>query len=175
MRLLSIPLVVVLSWQVFGRIGRHVEAFQVPTAVIRSGSNRPNRDVRSIIPTATTTTTTTSLSSSFTWGGERRGDDGVIINNTDVIIVTVDATTVEETPLKKIDVVRFHQRWDWNYKGRTYQINYRVEGDDGNPPMLLTHGFGANLNHFRYNIPALVDAGYKVYAIDLLIPTSMMN
>lgn len=37
-----------------------------------------------------------------------------------------------------------------------------------NKKILLVHGFGANVNHFRYQIPALVAAGYDVYAIDLL-------
>lgn len=82
--------------------------------------------------------------------------------------ITVDATTVD---LPKISVQRFHETWEWTTqdtkgKPRTYQINYRVEGEG--PPLLLVHGFGANLNHFRYNIPALVQAGYKVYALDLL-------
>ena len=49
-----------------------------------------------------------------------------------------------------------------------YKINYRVEGQEGRPPVLLVHGFGANVNHFRYQFPALVAAGYRVYAIDLL-------
>ena len=29
-------------------------------------------------------------------------------------------------------------------------------------PVLLIHGFGASIGHFRKNIPALVSAGYKV-------------
>jgi pimeloyl-ACP methyl ester carboxylesterase len=49
-----------------------------------------------------------------------------------------------------------------------YDINYRVEGPIDGPPILLVHGFGANVNHFRFQFPALVDAGYRVYAVDLL-------
>ena len=30
------------------------------------------------------------------------------------------------------------------------------------------HGFGASLQHFRFQIPALVEAGFHVYAMDLL-------
>lgn len=33
---------------------------------------------------------------------------------------------------------------------------------------MLVHGYGASSYHWRYNIPALADAGYKVFAVDLL-------
>ena len=59
-------------------------------------------------------------------------------------------------------VQRHYQTYLW----RGHQINYRRHG--AGPPILLIHGFGANANHFRNNIPALVEAGYTVYAIDLL-------
>ncbi|CAN0563736.1 unnamed protein product, partial [Laminaria digitata] len=36
------------------------------------------------------------------------------------------------------------------------------------PALVLIHGFGASVYHWRYNIPALVDAGYRVLALDLL-------
>jgi hypothetical protein len=35
-------------------------------------------------------------------------------------------------------------------------------------PVVLVHGFGASLGHYRRTIPALAEAGYKVYAVDLL-------
>jgi pimeloyl-ACP methyl ester carboxylesterase len=35
-------------------------------------------------------------------------------------------------------------------------------------PVLLIHGFGASVGHWRNNIPALAAAGYRTYAIDLL-------
>ena len=36
--------------------------------------------------------------------------------------------------------------------------------------VLLVHGFGASISHFRYNIPQLVEEqhAHTVYAIDLL-------
>lgn len=52
--------------------------------------------------------------------------------------------------------------WQW----RGHNICYTVQGT-GTPVMLL-HGFGASMGHWRKNIPALVEAGYQVYAIDLL-------
>ena len=73
-------------------------------------------------------------------------------------------------------VRRVYETWLWSYaqdpkkqQGVTYKINYRAEGKIGiHPPILLVHGFGANLNHFRYQYEPLVNAGYCVYAIDLL-------
>ena len=52
----------------------------------------------------------------------------------------------------------------WTWKG--YQIPYTVMGSG--QPLLLVHGFGASLGHWRKNIPVLAAAGYQVYAIDLL-------
>lgn len=52
--------------------------------------------------------------------------------------------------------------WTW----QNYNIQYTVMGDG--PPLLLVHGFGASLGHWRKNIPALAAGGYRVYAIDLL-------
>ena len=71
---------------------------------------------------------------------------------------------------------REYETWAWSYtkdaetqSTRTFKINYRVEGKAGiHPPILLVHGFGANINHFRHQYGPLVDAGYCVYAIDLL-------
>ncbi|KAG7361819.1 alpha/beta fold family hydrolase [Nitzschia inconspicua] len=81
--------------------------------------------------------------------------------------ITVDSTSWGSPP-PKIVIKRFHETWEWTHLGRKYKINYRVEGPRDGQPILLTHGFGANLNHFRYNIPSLVDAGFRVYAMDLL-------
>jgi len=49
-----------------------------------------------------------------------------------------------------------------------YNINYRVEGPLDGPPLLLVHGFGANVNHFRYQFETLPREGYRVFAVDLL-------
>jgi pimeloyl-ACP methyl ester carboxylesterase len=56
----------------------------------------------------------------------------------------------------------------WNWKG--YTINYVDLGRDSSvnkPPLLLVHGFGASLYHWRYNLPAL-STKYHVFALDLL-------
>ncbi|CBN74406.1 Predicted hydrolases or acyltransferases (alpha/beta hydrolase superfamily) [Ectocarpus siliculosus] len=54
----------------------------------------------------------------------------------------------------------------WEYDG--HKINYVDEGDKSKPALVLIHGFGASVYHWRYNIPALVKQGYRVLALDLL-------
>ncbi|KAG0498418.1 hypothetical protein HPP92_003109 [Vanilla planifolia] len=51
----------------------------------------------------------------------------------------------------------------WTWRGR--KIHY-VEQGQGHP-IVLIHGFGASVFHWRYNIPELAKK-YKVYALDLL-------
>jgi pimeloyl-ACP methyl ester carboxylesterase len=52
--------------------------------------------------------------------------------------------------------------WEW----RGYPIRYTQQGTG--QPLLLIHGFGGAIGHWRQNIPALAAAGYQVFAIDLL-------
>ncbi|HEY9799564.1 MAG TPA: alpha/beta fold hydrolase [Leptolyngbyaceae cyanobacterium] len=52
--------------------------------------------------------------------------------------------------------------WTW----RDYKIQYTVMGTG--QPLVLVHGFGASIGHWRKNIPVLANAGYQVFAIDLL-------
>jgi len=56
------------------------------------------------------------------------------------------------------------EKLTWHWQG--YQIRYTVQGSG--QPLMLIHGFGASMGHWRKNIPVLADAGYQVYAIDLL-------
>lgn len=52
--------------------------------------------------------------------------------------------------------------WAW----RGYPITYTVQGQG--QPLLLIHGFGASIGHWRQNIPVLAQQGYRVFALDLL-------
>uniref|UniRef100_A0A2N9G0X7 AB hydrolase-1 domain-containing protein n=1 Tax=Fagus sylvatica TaxID=28930 RepID=A0A2N9G0X7_FAGSY len=58
----------------------------------------------------------------------------------------------------------------WQWKGQ-YSINYFVShsssSSNSNPPVLLVHGFGASIPHWRRNIRTL-EQNFTVYAIDLL-------
>ncbi|KAJ1487107.1 Alpha/Beta hydrolase protein, partial [Baffinella frigidus] len=59
---------------------------------------------------------------------------------------------------------------EWTWRG--YQIRYSKAGMrnafTGKPPLLLIHGFGSSADTWRAQLPALADAGYQVFAIDLL-------
>ncbi|WOD41162.1 alpha/beta fold hydrolase [Nodosilinea sp. E11] len=60
-----------------------------------------------------------------------------------------------------------YQRF-WHWRG--WRIRYWFHpgpADATVPPVLLIHGFGANLNQWRHNLPALSQVA-PVYAIDLL-------
>jgi pimeloyl-ACP methyl ester carboxylesterase len=52
--------------------------------------------------------------------------------------------------------------WMW----RGHQINYRAAGSTG-AAVLLIHGFGASVGHWRKNIPVLAE-NCRCYAIDLI-------
>ena len=56
------------------------------------------------------------------------------------------------------------EKLTWNWKG--YKIQYTVMGEGC--PLVLVHGFGASIGHWRKNIPVLASGGYQVFAIDLL-------
>ncbi len=56
------------------------------------------------------------------------------------------------------------EKLTWKWQG--YKIQYTVMGEGC--PLVLVHGFGASIGHWRKNIPVLAAAGYRVFAIDLL-------
>lgn len=81
-------------------------------------------------------------------------------------LVSSDLTEQSSTPT--VDVRRQYETFLWKHDLKDYNINYRAEGPIDGPPVLLVHGFGANVNHFRHQFPVLVEQGYRVYAVDLL-------
>ncbi len=52
----------------------------------------------------------------------------------------------------------------WQWQG--HNIAFTVQGEG--IPIVLLHGFGASIGHWRKNIPVLVGHNYRVYALDLL-------
>ncbi|MEM9541942.1 MAG: alpha/beta fold hydrolase [Cyanobacteria bacterium P01_E01_bin.42] len=56
------------------------------------------------------------------------------------------------------------QPLDWQWRG--HYIRYTEMGEG--KPLVLVHGFGASVGHWRKNIPVLAEAGYRTIAIDLL-------
>ena len=62
-----------------------------------------------------------------------------------------------------------HQR-DWVWRGWQIRYTYFRASNHHNPskpPLLLIHGFGASIKHWRFNLSILAQE-YQVYAIDLL-------
>ncbi|MGJ3249901.1 MAG: alpha/beta fold hydrolase [Elainellaceae cyanobacterium] len=56
------------------------------------------------------------------------------------------------------------KNFDWMWRG--HQLRYTVIGEG--QPLVLVHGFGASIGHWRKNIPILASQGYRVFALDLL-------
>ncbi len=54
------------------------------------------------------------------------------------------------------------QTWTW----KSHKIQYTVMG--AGQPLILIHGFGGCIGHWRNNIPTLAAVGYQVFAVDLL-------
>jgi pimeloyl-ACP methyl ester carboxylesterase len=81
----------------------------------------------------------------------------------------VSSPSLLATTEKKVQVQRTYSTFYWRYKGKSYNINYRVSGPIDAPPLLLVHGFGANVNHFRFQFSnAELTGSHRVYALDLL-------
>lgn len=92
-------------------------------------------------------------------------------------VVSNEGSDVSERVLSKDDelvlglgeIEEGCSKWKW----RGYTINYYLVqspssiSDNNNPSLLLVHGFGASIPHWRRNIPILAET-YNVYAIDLL-------
>jgi pimeloyl-ACP methyl ester carboxylesterase len=53
---------------------------------------------------------------------------------------------------------------DWQWRG--HRIRYAVVGSG--QPLVLVHGFGASIGHWKKNQTVLAEAGYQVFALDLL-------
>jgi pimeloyl-ACP methyl ester carboxylesterase len=76
------------------------------------------------------------------------------------------STTTTTTAPSSIQ--RKYQTFLWKYNMEEYDINYRVEGPIDGPPILLIHGFGGSINHYRHQFPTFTEEGCRVYAIDML-------
>ncbi|MGK7908173.1 MAG: alpha/beta fold hydrolase [Synechococcus sp.] len=58
---------------------------------------------------------------------------------------------------------RANATWQW----QEYSLPYRVDGDLDAPPVVLVHGFGGCIGHWR-KTAAELSQSYRVYSIDLL-------
>jgi pimeloyl-ACP methyl ester carboxylesterase len=57
-----------------------------------------------------------------------------------------------------------HGTWHWGNQA----CHWRMLGDRDHPALVLLHGFGAASGHWRHNARSLAEAGWCVYAIDLI-------
>jgi hypothetical protein len=86
--------------------------------------------------------------------GGGNGSGGVSTGTVDPAAASSPSSSLEE-------LYRSCATWTW----RGMRMNYLVRGEG--PPLLLVHGFGASVGHWRRNIGVLSES-YTVYAIDLL-------
>jgi pimeloyl-ACP methyl ester carboxylesterase len=77
-----------------------------------------------------------------------------------LLVFSVILATSPSVSLRPASIAKAH--WQW----RGFDICYTAQGEG--IPLLLIHGFGASIGHWRKNIPAFVEQGYRVYALDLL-------
>ena len=62
---------------------------------------------------------------------------------------------------------RIGSQRDWVWRGWQTRYSYLRAKSSRHPPVILVHGFGASIEHWRHNIPAIATQ-HTVYAIDLL-------
>ena len=86
---------------------------------------------------------------------------GQLINNS---VESTDLESFVSTSSYSPPIINKRQKHIWNWRG--YDIQYIVEGYG--IPLVLIHGFGASIGHWRKNISVLAARGYQVYALDLL-------
>lgn len=65
---------------------------------------------------------------------------------------------------------RIGNQRDWVWRGWQTRYSYlkaKQQSDQQNPPIILIHGFGASIEHWRHNLPVIAQH-HPVYALDLL-------
>ena len=62
---------------------------------------------------------------------------------------------------------RIGNQRDWVWRGWQTRYSYIKAKDNNRPPVVFVHGFGASIEHWRNNLPAIAKY-HTVYAIDLL-------
>jgi pimeloyl-ACP methyl ester carboxylesterase len=66
--------------------------------------------------------------------------------------------------VQQLKLTNTFEKLSWTWQG--HKIQYTVMGVGR--PLLLIHGFGASIGHWRKNFPVLAENGYRVFVIDLL-------
>ena len=80
------------------------------------------------------------------------------------------SATLEPLPLSSPQPDAAGAHWgehgSWHWQG--HHCHWRVLGRRDRPALVLLHGFGAASGHWRHNVAELAEAGWCVYAIDLV-------
>ncbi|KAM3337508.1 putative hydrolase YugF [Capsicum galapagoense] len=84
----------------------------------------------------------------------------VYVSNSLVNDCSIDETSKENNSQVSLNV----STSTWNWRG--YSIRYQYCGNNG-PALVLVHGFGANSDHWRKNLPVLAQS-HRVFSIDLI-------
>lgn len=81
---------------------------------------------------------------------------------------SVSAPT-SDTRIQVADIKRSSVKWEWKGHSVNYFVYKKSQGssNSNSPPVLLVHGFGASIPHWRNNIKVIA-RDRDVYAIDLL-------
>ncbi|KVI00255.1 Alpha/beta hydrolase fold-1 [Cynara cardunculus var. scolymus] len=82
-------------------------------------------------------------------------------------IISVSSCLIDSSSVEAVESISSKVKVEtcvWNWKG--YSIRYQYAGNSG-PALVLVHGFGANSDHWRKNIPVLAES-HRVFSIDLI-------
>lgn len=63
--------------------------------------------------------------------------------------------------------IGFQRDWVWRGWQTRYTYIHAAQAEQSSTPLILLHGFGASIEHWRHNLPALGNR-HTVYALDLL-------
>ena len=146
-------------------------------AVARTRARSSARRATTLKMTMPMTTTTAEASTGrrvATRSTTTRREDGTMRSRVRARASTMDSISARgalelETDARGVERVKLRESgWNtWNWRG--YACNYISAGEDNDGPIVtLVHGFGAHSYHWRYTIPALARAGYRVYALCML-------
>nr|GMD09227.1 pheophytinase, chloroplastic [Ipomoea batatas] len=89
------------------------------------------------------------------------------VNCTASSAAAIVANQEELLPLQLSEVKALCRNWEWSGHNINYLVCQASNGSPSRPAILLVHGFGASVGHWRRNI-AVLAKDYTVYAIDLL-------
>eukprot|EP00271_Cylindrocystis_brebissonii_P004039 TRINITY_DN153_c0_g1_i3.p1 TRINITY_DN153_c0_g1~~TRINITY_DN153_c0_g1_i3.p1 ORF type:complete len:434 (+),score=47.48 TRINITY_DN153_c0_g1_i3:163-1464(+) len=83
------------------------------------------------------------------------------------VVADVSSAPMNEIDANGVERLLYQEKGYTSWEWQGHKINYVSAGQESKPAILLVHGFGASVYHWRYNIPAL-SKKFRVYAIDLL-------